>query len=93
MPIVPKIIVQAQTDEGAVTYEERVVPADARSEQYLAQLVERLGWALLDAEAIEARGLGEPVDGLEDARRRVIESHAFGPGGRRARGRRASLLV
>ena len=54
----PTIIIQAEGDNSrpaAVTLAERVVPADAHSEHYLAQLVERVGWALLDAEELEKR--------------------------------------
>ena len=52
----PTIIIQADTNGGRpapVTLAERVIPADAHSEHYLAQLVERVGWALLDAEELE----------------------------------------
>jgi hypothetical protein len=52
----PTIIIQAENNNGqpaAVTLTERVVPADAHSEHYLAQLVERVGWALSDAEELE----------------------------------------
>ena len=54
----PTIIIQADTNRSqpaAVTLTERIVPADAHSEHYLAQLVERVGWALLDAEELEKR--------------------------------------
>jgi hypothetical protein len=54
----PTIIIQTEADNGrpkATTLTERVVPADAHSEHYLAQLVERVGWALLDAEELERR--------------------------------------
>jgi hypothetical protein len=55
----PTIIIQTDSHNGhpaAVTLTERVIPADAHSEHYLAQLVERVGWALLDAEELEERG-------------------------------------
>src|SRR5947209_7901969 len=55
-PPMPTIIIQADGANGQpapVTLVERVVPADAHSEHYLAQLVERVGWALLDAEELE----------------------------------------
>jgi hypothetical protein len=54
----PTIIIQADTNNGQpapVTLAERVVPAHAHSEHYLAQLVERVGWALVDAEQLEKR--------------------------------------
>lgn len=55
----PTIIIQTASnndDPAAITLSERIVPADAHSEHYLAQLVERVGWALLDAEELEQRG-------------------------------------
>jgi hypothetical protein len=49
----PQIIVTAgptdQQGEGAVMLRERVSPADFESERFAANLVERLGWAVLDA--------------------------------------------
>ena len=49
----PTIIVQADEVDRApdgATLVERVIPAELHSEHYLQQLVERLGWALVDAE-------------------------------------------
>ncbi len=54
----PKIIIQTDGSHegtGVVTLAERVIPAPAQSDHYLEQLVERLGWALLDAEELESR--------------------------------------
>ena len=54
----PTIIIQAENGHGrpaAVTLTERVIPADVQSEHYLGQLVERVGWALVDAEELEVR--------------------------------------
>jgi hypothetical protein len=59
----PTIIVQADNRQGrpaAITLSERLIPADAQSEHYLSQLVERVGWALLDAEELEARSARVP---------------------------------
>lgn len=52
----PEIIIQtdgASARPRVVTLTERLVPADAQNGHYLDQLVERLGWALLDAEDLE----------------------------------------
>jgi hypothetical protein len=51
----PQIIVQAGSAErpGSVTLKERVTRNDLNSDQFASQLVERIGWALLDAEDIE----------------------------------------
>jgi hypothetical protein len=54
----PTITVHADNRQGqptAITLTERLIPADVQSEHYLNQLVERVGWALLDAEELEAR--------------------------------------
>jgi hypothetical protein len=48
----PRIIIEAD-DEGLVTLTERVVPVDLQNDHYLGQLVERIGWALADAEQLE----------------------------------------
>jgi hypothetical protein len=53
----PQIIVAADRGaafgEGAVTFRERVNVADFESEHFAAQLVERLGWAVEDADVVE----------------------------------------
>ena len=49
----PKIIVISDPNgkgESTVTLEESVVPAHLEDDHSAAQLVERLGWAILDAE-------------------------------------------
>jgi hypothetical protein len=53
----PTIIVQAhttQSDPRRVTLTERALPVHLHCDHYLEQLVERLSWALLDAERVEA---------------------------------------
>ena len=63
----PQIIVQAAPGErpGPVTLHERVNGNDLNSDHFARQLVERIGWALLDAEDLEetadhlGRGRGE----------------------------------
>jgi hypothetical protein len=53
----PQIIVTADRGaafrEGAVTFRERVNVADFESEHFMTQLVERLGWAVEDADEVE----------------------------------------
>ena len=53
----PHIIVTAEqpndTGEGAVMLRERVNVTDFESEHFAAQLVERLGWAVSDADEAE----------------------------------------
>jgi hypothetical protein len=62
----PQIIVRAAPGDrpGAVTLQERVTGSDLNSDDFASGLVERMGWALLDAEDIEesARHVGrEPT--------------------------------
>ncbi len=53
----PKIIVTADSrtdgDERAVMFTERVNVSDFESPHFQSQLVERLGWAVGDAQGIE----------------------------------------
>ena len=43
--------------ESTITLEERVLPAHLEDNHAAAQLVERLGWAILDAEQVECTDL------------------------------------
>jgi hypothetical protein len=52
----PQIIVTADRrsdGEGAVMLRERINPSDFESAHFATQLVERLGWAVEDAQATE----------------------------------------
>jgi hypothetical protein len=53
----PEIIVTAaaQPDEQPVLLRERITARDLESDHFAAQLVERVGWAVLDADEIEDR--------------------------------------
>ena len=65
----PQIIVAADHGaafgEGAVTLREGVTVADFESEHFATQLVERLGWAVEDADQLE-RVPGAADDGAEE---------------------------
>lgn len=56
----PQIIVMADTSNGgpdrAVMFTERVNERDFESRHFQTQLVERLGWAVGDASAVERSG-------------------------------------
>ncbi len=77
----PQIIVTADHGaafgEGAVTFRERVTVADFESDHFGRQLVERLGWAVGDADAAEhveeptepSVDPGDPIDGLAEPMR------------------------
>jgi hypothetical protein len=58
---VPQIIVTADKtgDERAIMFTERVSVSDFESDHFQAQLVERLGWAVGDAHAVEQEGAGQ----------------------------------
>jgi hypothetical protein len=62
----PQIIVAADRGaafgEGAVTFRERVNVADFESAHFATQLVERLGWAVEDADVSERSSEQEPAD-------------------------------
>jgi hypothetical protein len=52
----PQIVVRTsgvESKRGAEVMRERVVASDLESEQFASQLVERIGWALADADTIE----------------------------------------
>jgi hypothetical protein len=52
----PRIIVEAMpgdTEEPVMMMAERVLPSDLESKHFAGQLLERLGWAVADAKAVE----------------------------------------
>jgi hypothetical protein len=55
----PQIIVTADhtdhTGDDAVMWRERITPADFESDHFQAQLVERLGWAVVDADEADQK--------------------------------------
>lgn len=62
----PRIIVQASTTDGrlaALTLVEWALPVHLNDAYYADQLVERLGWAVVDAVSIEAdlKAASEPL--------------------------------
>lgn len=78
----PQIIVAADRGagfgRGVVTFRERVNVADFQSEHFAAQLVERLGWAVEDADVAE-RAREDPAEAdaapvVEDRRQRSVAS-------------------
>jgi hypothetical protein len=59
----PRIIVMSQTGierRGAITLDERVASADLRSGHRSAELIERLGWAVHDADDAERHEAVDP---------------------------------
>ena len=54
----PQILVVTETPEetdSKVVYSERVVLSDLESDHFSGQLVERVGWAMRDADQLEHR--------------------------------------
>jgi len=54
----PQILVVADKPEDsslndAIVYRERVAPTDLESDHFSGQLIERVGWAVLDADELE----------------------------------------
>lgn len=52
----PQILVTADGTDGretVVMLKERVIPSDLESDHFSARLVERVGWALADADELE----------------------------------------
>jgi hypothetical protein len=55
----PRMIVTTETRDrsnGEVLMDEQVATGDLASDHFAAQLVERIGWALADAESVERSG-------------------------------------
>ena len=81
----PRIIVQIAGGErdGAATLQERLSCRDLGSDHFAGQLVERIGWALLDAEDVEAETAeakpSEAVESTRFDRRPVNRSAPAGP--------------
>ncbi len=46
--------------ESTIVYRERVMPTDLESDHFSGQLVERVGWAVSDADRIEHEDLRSP---------------------------------
>jgi hypothetical protein len=51
----PEIIVRTESEQGdsAVVMRERVTPRNLESDHYAGQLIERIGWAVVDASAVQ----------------------------------------
>lgn len=77
----PQIIVAADRGaafgEGAVMFKERVNVADFQSEHFAAQLLERLGWAVEDADAEER--VRESPEAIHDEPQQVEDDREWVP--------------
>lgn len=54
------VVAGSRDDEGTVVYSERLNPSDFESDHFSGQLVERVGWAVVDAEQIEQESETRP---------------------------------
>src|SRR5438309_82213 len=87
----PRIIIQTegtQQHAPAATLSERLAPADARSDHYLDQLIERIAWALLDAEDLEAANASAAVVPASHRRQRETNPRLADAAMRATRSRR-----
>jgi hypothetical protein len=60
----PRIIVMSEPSsgrKGAILLDERVAAADLRSGHHSAQLIERVGWAVHDADDAERAEALDPI--------------------------------
>jgi hypothetical protein len=67
---VPQILVEAdrrEDGENSVVYRERIHLSDFDSDHFSGQLVERVGWAVLDADELERKGDRQPADAAAQA--------------------------
>ena len=64
----PQILVVTSPPEAAssVVYRERVVATDLESDHFAGQLVERVGWAVRDADQLEHEGGDEAEEAGSD---------------------------
>jgi hypothetical protein len=53
MPQILVVTDAPENTENEVVYRERIAPTDLESDHFSAQLVERVGWAVLDADQLE----------------------------------------
>lgn len=48
-----RVVVIAESQDAPVTYQERVLPSQMESDHFSSQLIERVTWAVEDAQAAE----------------------------------------
>jgi hypothetical protein len=67
----PQILVEADRradDDGStIVYRERIDLSDLESDHFSGQLVERVGWAVLDADELERKDGRQPADAAAQA--------------------------
>ncbi len=66
MPQILVVTDPAEKDASTVVYRERVVSTDLESDHFSGQLVERVGWAVRDADELEQKGARTPPRRSDD---------------------------
>jgi hypothetical protein len=56
------IVTDSPQNAGEVVYRERIVSTDLESDHFSGQLVERVGWAVLDADQLEHQARAVPAE-------------------------------
>jgi hypothetical protein len=56
------IVTDSPQNAGEVVYRERIVSTDLESDHFSGQLVERVGWAVLDTDQLEHRARAVPAE-------------------------------
>jgi E3 ubiquitin-protein ligase DOA10 len=64
------IVTDSPKSDGEVVYRERIASSDLESDHFSGQLVERVGWAVSDADALEQRAAMRPRLVVDQAFRR-----------------------
>jgi hypothetical protein len=70
----PQILVLADAPQGSgeVVYRERVARSSLESEHFAGQLLERVGWAVGDADELESRAGWEPLQDRDQRPDQVV---------------------
>jgi hypothetical protein len=68
MPHILVVTDRREDTDRAVVYRERVSPSDLESDHFSGQLVERVGWAVLDADELEHSSGDTVAEGAGQAR-------------------------
>jgi hypothetical protein len=66
----PQILVEADRrddSDNTIVYRERINLSDLESDHFSGQLVERVGWAVLDADELERESQRQPADAAGQA--------------------------
>jgi hypothetical protein len=78
----PRILVTTEPtdkpDEG-VMLDEHVAPSDFTSDHFATQLIERIGWAVVDAESTERQPIDQRRQGARDVLPEILRPRELEP--------------